>query len=54
MLDFDNSLVVMSLFLALIARESRVRFLVKVIRLFANGLKTLTSKNAPFAKNRAR
>ena len=30
MLDFDNSLVVVSLFLVLIARESRVKFLVKV------------------------
>ena len=30
MLDFNNSLVVVSLFLVLIARESRVKFLVKV------------------------
>ena len=30
MLDFNNSLVVVSPFLVLIARESRVKFLVKV------------------------
>ena len=30
MLDFNNSLVVVSLFVVLIARESRVKFLVEV------------------------
>ena len=43
MINFNNSLVVV--FLVLIARESRVKFLVKAT-LFANGLKTVGSKNA--------
>ena len=55
MLDFNNSLVVVSLFVVLIARESRVKFLVEVT--LCKRVKEPWHQKmyvAPFAKNRAR
>lgn len=50
MLDFNNSLVVLSLFVVHIARENRIKFLVSLA--LYERVKTLKSKSAccPFAK----